>query len=48
MLSHRRLGDSLRTIACVVLILLLAGCIPIGVRGTTMADAGDPRAVAWR
>ena len=29
----------MRTMICVVLILLLAGCIPIGIRGSTQFTA---------
>ena len=31
----------MRTIICVGLVLLLAGCIPIGIRGSTQFAAAD-------
>ncbi|MGH8800211.1 MAG: hypothetical protein ACREX7_08195 [Casimicrobiaceae bacterium] len=33
----------MRTLTCLVLIALLSACIPIGVRGTSVVDAGPGR-----
>ena len=38
----------MRTMICVVLILLLAGCIPIGIRGQNMPYASLARPVHER
>jgi hypothetical protein len=36
-------GAALKTLSCLMLAALLAGCLPIGIRGTNLPIYGDVR-----
>ena len=39
--SGRTRGATVKTLCCLVLVAMLAGCLPIGIRGTTLPVYGD-------
>ena len=44
--SCYRRSAVLKTVSCLMLAALLAGCLPIGIRGTTLPIYGDATAGA--
>ena len=43
---HGSTGARVKVPICLVLAMLLSACIPIGIRGTSITDAGAHRPVA--
>jgi hypothetical protein len=44
--SYRPTGARVKVAICLALAALLSACIPIGIRGTSIGDAGAQRPVA--